>query len=108
MLSGQSKKIKTGTTRGVVLFTLLLSLFSFSGLEPEGSTREIQSIKTELVVAANRRVSTVTFYGVAGPKSIFNFYPFRKNSVLRFQNNANDIKLATMTHQQLSIPKVFN
>lgn len=108
MLSHPSKKTTTGTTRGVVLFALLLSLFAFSGLESEGSTRESQSTKTEVVVAANRRVSPVVFYGVAGQKSIFNFYPFRKNDFLRFQNYVNDIKLTVMTHQQRRIPKIFN
>ena len=107
MLSNQPIKIEGVTTRGVVLIALLLSLFTFSGFDPRGPSREIQSVKTELVVKARRCPTRATFYAVAGQRSIFSFYPFSASEFLRYQGNLTQTKMAETAHQSLGVEKFF-
>jgi hypothetical protein len=108
MLRNQSVKTKTGNTRGVVIITLLLSLFAFSGLDGRGPSREIQTAKTEVVVKVNRCASRTAFYTVVGQRGIFNFYPFRELELLRFQDIRISTKLAATARQNPEVKKFFS
>ena len=107
MLRNQSLKTKTGAPRGVVIITLLLSLFAFSGLDARGPSREIQTAKTEVVVKVNRCAARTAVYTIVGQRGIFNFYPFREGEFLRFQDSRISTKLVARARQNPEVKKLI-
>ena len=107
MHTDQPIKIETRTTRGVVLITLLLSLFAFSGVESRGPAPDSQAVKTELVARANRYDGRTILYVVTDHKRVFDFYTFHEIHFLKFQDVATKIRMASIARQSPEVEKFF-